>query len=305
MSGFDVTRKIMQTRPTPIVVVSASVEKEDLNISMNALRAGALSVVEKPVNFKQRAYEAMAHKICTQLAIMSEVKVVSQRRQIEVGLTRENAMLSQKPPHQSRLVNTTGRYQWLGLVASTGGPKALSDILGCLPRDFPIPIFIVQHITESFHDGFVRWLDSITPLHVVKVENCIPAKPGKIYLPPSDHHLVLQNGHVLPGRGPHVCRQRPSGTVLFESMAEQQGQHAMGVLLTGMGEDGAKGLKAVKDAGGHTIVEDESTSVVYGMPAAAIAIDAACESLPLDRIAPRILTLLGEAKNGRMRHGNR
>ena len=132
----------------------------------------------------------------------------------------------------------------------------------------------------------------------------MPAVPGNVYLPPSDHHLLIQNGTVLPDHGPLVCRQRPSGTVLFKSMAVQGRHKAIGVLMTGMGKDGAEGLKVIRDYGGYTIVEDESTSVVYGMPAAAVAIDAACESLPLDKIASRILDLALKTHNGVITYAN-
>ena len=302
INGFETTETIMKIRPTPIVVVSASGTSEDLEISMNSLKAGALSVVEKPVSSIQADYEKMADKICTQLAIMSEVKVVSQR------------LSAKRPPALSRLASKPfapnlkqpvpkGPFKCLGLVASTGGPKALSIILGSLPHDFPLPIFVVQHITKMFHDGFARWLETVTPLPVVQVKSPMPAAPGTVYLSAVDHHLRLQHSVVQPDQGPLVCRQRPSGTVLFKSMAEQVGSHAIGVLLTGMGEDGAQGLKAIMDAGGYTIAEDESTSVVYGMPGAAVALGGACESLPLDKIAFRILDMVSQIKNGVTIHG--
>ncbi|OGR28660.1 MAG: hypothetical protein A2277_18545 [Desulfobacterales bacterium RIFOXYA12_FULL_46_15] len=305
MTGFEATRKIMQIRPTPIVVISASVEKEDLQISMNALRAGALSVVEKPVNFNQASYYELAHKICTQLVIMSKVKVISQRLKTKPIYLSGHPMADRPIPLRDNMTGKRNSYKWLGLVASTGGPKALSEILGSLPRNFPLPIFVVQHITASFHDGFIDWLNSITPLSVMKADTRMIPVPGSIYLPPVDHHLIVQNGHVLPANSPLVCRQRPSGTVLFQSMAEHSGRNVIGVVLTGMGEDGSEGLKAIKDAGGYTIAENESTSVVYGMPAAAVAIDGVCESLPLDEIAPRILELTAKPHSEAMAYANR
>ena len=289
IDGFETTKMIMKMQPTPIVIVSASVEKEDLKISMNALKAGALSVAEKPVSVNQPSFNQFAEKICTQLAIMSEVKVVSQRLSRE----RRPAPAAFKSTDQQR-IEQNGSFSWLGLVASTGGPKALSIILGSLPYDFPLPVFVVQHITETFHQGFVRWLGSNTSLPVVMVEKPAPITPGTVYLPSPDHHLIVQNHTVKNDHGPLVCRQRPSGTVLFNSMASQGGKQSIGILLTGMGEDGAEGLKSIKDAGGYTIAEDESTSVVYGMPAAAAAIGASCESLPLDKIASRILDILAK-----------
>ena len=302
MTGFEATQRIMQIRPTPIVVISASVEKEDLKISMNALKAGALCVLEKPVNFNQASYDQMAMKICTQLAIMSKVKVVSQRlKRKRIGPSNNCRPYI---PHPFKNAGSLEKlsYKYLGLVASTGGPKALSEILGSLPHNFPIPILVVQHITASFHNGFVTWLNSITPLKVMMADTSIMPVPGKVYLPPADHHLIIKNNHVLPMKSPSVCRQRPSGTVLFQSMAEQAGHSAIGVLLTGMGEDGAQGLKAIKDAGGYTIAEDESTSIVYGMPAAAVKMNGVCESLPLQKIAARVMDLAAKTNKGVMIH---
>ncbi len=287
MTGFEATQKIMYHRPTPIVVVSASIESEDLNISMNALKAGALSVVEKPVSVSRSAYHRQAEKICTQLVIMSEVKVVSQRRVRDPMHFKKSAGAVEK---QLKIVRSNA-FHWLGIVASTGGPNALSVILGSLPEHFPLPVFVVQHITAGFHDGFISWLDTQTPLTVKKVDTSLAARPGVVYLAPADHHLVVKEHRVMPFQGPSVCRQRPSGTVLFESMAAAFKGTSIGVILTGMGEDGARGLKAVRQAGGYTIAEDASTSVVYGMPAAAKGMGAVCEDLPLDSIAPRILSL--------------
>jgi two-component system chemotaxis response regulator CheB len=308
INGFETTQKIMQLRPTPIVVVSASVEKEDLKISMNALRAGALSVVEKPLNFSHESYDKLAQTICTQLAIMSEVKVVSQR--LARSLTMTNIFGSSRgseTPHPTIPDRGTGKrpYQWVGIVASTGGPKALSEILAGLPRNFPLPIAVVQHIAPSFHDGFVSWLDSTTELSVIMAKGPVIATAGNVYLSIADHHLVLQNHYALSYNGPPVCRQRPSGNVLFESMARQFGPRAIGVLLTGMGEDGALGLKAIKDAGGYTIAQDKATSVVYGMPAAAVEIGAACESLPLDKMTVRLQQLTTQIPQGMVRYENR
>ncbi len=294
MTGFEATRKIMSHRPTPIVVVSASIESQDLNISMNALKAGALSVVEKPVSVSRAAYHRQAEKICTQLAIMSEVKVVSQRRiRYPTHLEKSGG----EKGKQSQTVRAIA-FHWLGIVASTGGPNALSVILGSLPENYPLPVFVVQHITTGFHDGFISWLDTQTPLTVKRVDTSQIARPGVVYLAPADHHLIVEEHRVMPFQGPTVCRQRPSGTVLFESMAAAFKGTSIGVILTGMGEDGARGLKAVREAGGYTIAEDASTSVVYGMPAAAKEMGAVCEDLPLDRIAPRILSLTMDISKG-------
>ncbi len=281
MDGLEATRRIMSERPTPIVVVSASVESEDLRIAINALRAGALAIVEKPAGAGHRDYESLAESLCTQLAIMSEVRLV-----------RRRAEPRRRPP---LLPRPFGPFQALGLGSSTGGPGALARILGELPSDFPIPILVVQHMAPSFMEGFASWLRSVAPQAVsLACDGELPL-PEHVYVAPAERHLRLARGRLRLGEDPPVSSQRPSASVLFESMA-CLGPRALGVLLTGMGEDGAQGLLELRGAGGHTIVEDESTAVVYGMPGAAARLGAACESLPLPEIAPRILELIGIAE---------
>jgi two-component system chemotaxis response regulator CheB len=280
MNGFEATQRIMRERPTPVVVVSASVEREDLQITMNALRAGALTVLEKPTGVTSNDYESLAERLCTQLAIMSQVKVV--RRRID---TWPGAKVIR------RAAPRLGSFRALGIVSSTGGPNALVQVLGGLGAGFPLPILLVQHIASSFLEGFASWLDGVCPFSVEIVRDRLLAVPGKVYLASQDHHLRAEYGFVRVDRAVPVCAQRPSGTVLFESMASAFGSQALGVLLTGMGDDGAEGLLRVRQNGGYTIAEDESTAVVYGMPAEAVRLGAVCESLPLPSIAPRILEL--------------
>jgi two-component system chemotaxis response regulator CheB len=280
MNGFEATAKIMACNPTPIVVVSGSVEREDLQLTMNALRAGALAVLEKPVGTTSSGYAALAERLCTQLVIMSQVKVI--RRHV--------AALPAHPPKPG-LAPHPGGYRMLGIAASTGGPAAVVQILGTLGPDFPLPILLVQHITSSFLEGFASWLGGACPFSVSIVRDRVVPARGSLYLAAPDRHLLL-DGQVLRADGSVPVRaQRPSATVLFESMAKSLGAGALGVLLTGMGEDGAAGMLELRKRGGHTIAEHESTAVVYGMPAAAVGLGAVCESLPLPMIAPRILEL--------------
>jgi two-component system chemotaxis response regulator CheB len=282
MNGFEATRRIMAERPTPIVVVSASVEKEDLRVTMNALQAGALTVLEKPAGTSSAEYEALAERLCTQLAIMSQVKVV--RRRTAAPPNQHPTPKIQHPSYSD--------YRMLGIVTSTGGPSALVQLLGGLGSVYPLPILLVQHITSSFLEGFASWLESVSPFSVVIVRNRLVPAPGTVYVAAQDRHLRMDRGGLQVDASDPVCAQRPSGTVLFESMAKTLGPGALGVLLTGMGEDGAEGLLQIRNRGGFTIAEDESTAVVYGMPAAAVRLGAVCESLPLPAIAPRILELM-------------
>lgn len=288
MDGFEATRRIMSEKPTPIVVVSASVESQDLRIAMNALKAGALSVVEKPVGASHRDYESLAESLCTQLAIMSEVKVVRQ-----TGVRPRRGLRAGLPPSTIRKVSGgLNPLAVLAIGASTGGPQALSQLLGDLPAEFPMPILTVQHMTPAFLEGFASWLQSVAPQAVCLAREGEDPLPGRVYVAPADRHLRLEGGRLRLSAEPPVSSQRPSATVLFESMAQSLGSGALGILLTGMGDDGAQGLLKLRQAGGYTIAEDQSTAVVYGMPAAAVKIGAASESLPLQEIAPRILELL-------------
>jgi two-component system, chemotaxis family, protein-glutamate methylesterase/glutaminase len=285
MDGLEATRRIMSTKPIPIVVVAASVESGTWNTTlMEALRAGALTVLAKPTGTTNADYEALAERLCTQLVIMSQVKLVRQHDSGEPRLSGGRIRRS--------ACGGPGVLKMLGIVSSTGGPAALIQLLGRLGADFPLPVLLVQHMTASFVEGFASWLQSVCPL-AVKVVNdgCVPVA-GTVYVASAERHLRLDAGRLWLDPADPIAFQRPSGTLMFRSMAHDLGPAALGVLLTGMGEDGASGLLDIRRCGGYTIAEDESTAVVYGMPAAAVRIGAVCESLPLPAIAPRILDLI-------------
>ncbi|MCD6071424.1 MAG: chemotaxis response regulator protein-glutamate methylesterase, partial [Microvirga sp.] len=283
MDGLEATRRIMAEHPTPIVVIASSIEDSSLKISMNALRAGALTVVEKPVGLSSDGYAAIASTICTQLYIMSQVPVVRQRSFVpwrEAGAPR-------REPEWSAM-----RPSIMGIAASTGGPPALAKVLGALPPDFPMPILLVQHMGAPFMEGFASWLNGLVSLEVRLAQDQEIPKPGQVYVAPGDRHLLLSSAGTLKlSAEPPLGNQRPSATMLFQSMAHSLGRRGLGVILTGMGEDGAQGLVELRQAGGYAVAEDESTAVVYGMPAAAARMGGVNVSLPLDLIAPRVLRL--------------
>jgi two-component system, chemotaxis family, protein-glutamate methylesterase/glutaminase len=283
MDGLEATRRIMSTRPIPIVVVAASVESKMWNATaMEALRAGALTVLEKPLGTTNADYEMLAERLCTQLVIMSEVRLVRQHGHYEYHAAKRRIARS----------SSSAGLKMLGIVCSTGGPAALVQLLGALGPAFPLPILLIQHMTASFIEGFAAWLESVCPLPVTIVsEGCIPV-PGAVHMAPAEHHMRLNLGRLWLDSGHPISFQRPSGTVLFQTMAQDLRADALGVLLTGMGDDGASGLLDIRRSGGYTIAEDESTAVVYGMPASAVRLGAVCESLPLGAIAPRVLELV-------------
>jgi len=187
-----------------------------------------------------------------------------------------------------------GDYQIIAIASSTGGPKAIRKILGGLPGDLPAAIMVVQHMIRGFIADFVRSLQTQTPLEVQLAREDQFIKPGMALVAPDDFHLVLRgDGRVGLIASPPRNGHRPSADVLFQSVAQACGRKAVGVVLTGMGCDGAEGIKSIKEAGGFTIAQDEASSVVFGMPKACIETGAIDEVLPLDRIASRILELLG------------
>lgn len=287
MDGLEAIRRIMASRPTPIVVIADSINDASLRISMNALRAGALSVVEKPVGVASDGYEEMASTICTQLYIMSEVAVVRRRA---IGQSGPAAALAEPAGED---LAAAPQPAVIGIAASTGGPPALARVIGALPADFGVPVLVVQHMGASFMEGFAAWLDGIVPPRVVIGRDGEVVQPGHVYVAPGGLHLTMTAGGILrTSSAPPLAGQRPSATLLFQSLARAAGAGAVGVLLTGMGEDGAIGLRDMRQAGAYTIAEHESSAVVYGMPAAAVRLGAARVTLPLDLIGPRLKAIV-------------
>ncbi|MEX0729071.1 MAG: chemotaxis-specific protein-glutamate methyltransferase CheB [Planctomycetaceae bacterium] len=292
MNGLEATQRIMEQRPTPIVIVSGSLQSHELRCSMNALEAGALTVVEKPRGTTHNNFEAMAERLCTQLAIMSQVKVIRQRfNRPRVKRARQNGIRFHGAKDSGK---QSCDIRMIGIVASTGGPKALQAIFSSLPPSFPVPIVLVQHITPGFHYGFVQWLNDTSQLSVVTAEHGQLVEAGNVYVAPPDFHLLVNGRQLVLRQDEPISAHQPSGTVLLESMASSLGRNVAGVVLTGMGDDGVDGLLSIRRAGGFTISEDESTAVVYGMPGLAARLGASCEQLPLDEIGPRLLNLIPE-----------
>ncbi|MBE7211061.1 MAG: chemotaxis-specific protein-glutamate methyltransferase CheB [Gluconacetobacter diazotrophicus] len=283
MDGLEATRRIMAGCPVPIVVVADAVEDAALRISLNALRSGALAVVEKPNRILSGGYEAAARTIATQLAIMSEVPVIRRR----AGLAGDPVPV----PGDARPFGREFRPRVMAVAASTGGPPALARLLGALPADFPLPVLVVQHIGVAFVEGFASWLDGLVPMRVRVASDGERLVAGEVRVAPGGRHLGVRNDagaiRVRLSDGAPVSAQRPSATVMFAELAGA-GIDALGILLTGMGEDGAAGLAAMRRAGAYTITEHESTAVVYGMPAAAVRLGASCVQLPLDAIAGHV-----------------
>jgi len=284
MSGLTATEYIMAYCPTPILVVSSSVNRGELFKTYEALAAGAIELLEKPRpddvdGSWERHYIAM-------LKLVARVKVITHLR-ARMGTIRE---LPAMPTIRNR-ASASHNCQLVAIGASTGGPGAIVEILRGLPADFSLPLVIVIHINAPFDTAFADWLDAQTNHKVrLAIAGQVLAK-SCVYLAPSGQHLIVQGRKLqLTNEVPrHSCR--PSVDVLFESIAIEYGSTAAACLLTGMGQDGARGLLALRQAGALTIAQDEATSVVYGMPREAALLGAAQRILPLSEIAPALAAL--------------
>jgi two-component system chemotaxis response regulator CheB len=283
MDGYDATRLIMERAPTPIVMATASSNGIETRSAFRALEAGALILLDKPPGPFDPNAEASARELVRTVKLMSEVKVV-RRWPVRAAAA---AAPAPAPRRTTRVV---------AIGASTGGPQVLAAILQALPAALAVPILLVQHITHGFVGGFVEWIRSLTPMDVVLGEAGDALRPGTIHVAGGAGHLgVTRDGGVAIDRGPAVNGFRPSISRLFDTVAEAYGDEAIGILLTGMGRDGADGLRRMRDAGALTIAQDEASSVVYGMPAEAARIGAAASVLEPAGIAG-VLRRLGERR---------
>ncbi len=281
MNGLDAIRHIMSTTPTPIVVVAASIYDSELNIAFAAIEAGALTVVEKPHGITREAYEAARSQLVTTIRLMADVQVVTIRSD-----RRRLAQLRARQIEEPVAVGLPIDAEIIAIAASTGGPGVLRQIFSALPGDLSIPIVVVQHITPGFAQGFARWLDGETELKVSVARDGERLEPGRVLIAPDDTHLTVAPGGVarLDHSAP-IRNQRPSATLLFDSVARTYGPASVGIVLTGMGEDGADGLEALHRAGGHVIAQDEASCVVFGMPRAAIERGVVDRVMSPDKIA--------------------
>jgi len=300
MDGFAATKEIMVEAPTPIIIVSSSAIDRDVELSLNALRAGALMVIPKPDDPGSPKFNGRQEQFLTMAKAMADVKVV--RR-----WGRPAAPGGAAPPGRPR----PGRAEAVRLIAiaaSTGGPAALQRILADLPADLPVPILVVQHIARGFTGGLADWLGAGCGLRVKVATPDEPLAPRTVFLAPDDRHLgVGDGGRIAVVDAPAVAGFRPSASFLFESAAGRLGSAVAAVILTGMGSDGVAGLAAVRAAGGYVIAQDEATCVVNGMPGAAVEAGVADAVLSPDDIAARLATLVrgAEGRTGARVRGGR
>ncbi len=286
LNGFEATKEIMITAPTRIVIVTASTLAREIETSMHALRAGALTVLPKPKGPQDADFEQSAAQFLASIKAMSQVKVVRHWRPASGPAPAR----TQVAPART-LPATKGRV--VALATSTGGPAALHRLLSGLPAEFPVPLLVVQHITPGFIGGLADWLNKVTGLRVKVAEDGEALLPSTVYFGPDDRHLgIAAKGKIALTRTPPRGGFRPSGNCLFESAAQVYGAATVAVVLTGMGDDGVEGLRAARRVGGYVLAQDEKSSVVYGMPGAAVATGLVDQVLPLDDIPGRLVELV-------------
>ncbi len=282
MDGLEVTRKIMESKPVPIIVVSASCLVEDIERAFQLIEAGALTAIAKPIAIGTGDFEATAWRLVQTVKDMASVKVIKR-------WPKQKSNKKQAGEISDLQVPKLKPFELVAIGASTGGPQAIEAILKNLPRDYPASILVVQHIAPGFLAGMVEWLDHILALHVKVAHEGERLKPGTVYLCPEGKHMgISKESTITLSAAEPIGGHRPAVSYLFQALAQNYSD-CLAILLTGMGKDGAAELLELKEQGATTIAQDKESSVIHGMPGAAIALGAQCHILNLESIASVLL----------------
>ena len=306
MNGIEAIERIMAVRPTPILVYSAFVDGDDRDNATAALAAGAVDVMEKPGAAGPAKLDDDAEALRRRLRLIGRVKVITHprarlggagatlsTRRLGAATARPVSARSEPAPPGSLDGLDLRRVRVLAIGASTGGPQALATLLGELPADLPSAVVVVQHMADGFIEGLASWLDGMCALPVSVGASGRRLQPGTVTVAPSGLNLIVHKElRVTTESPPRSQYHVPGIDATFASIAEVAGPDAVGVLLTGMGRDGAAGLKRMRDVGAFTIAQDEATCAVYGMPAAAMALGAVDRQLPLGEVGPALRQLI-------------
>jgi len=294
MSGLAATEYVMAYCPTPILIVSSSTNCGELFKTYEALAAGAVEVLEKPTG--EENDDQWDRALRSTVKLVARIKVIAHPR----------AKFGAKPlfarPLSPPVIRALPKLRLIAIGASTGGPGAIVEILRGLPSAFRLPIVLVLHLGQPFANTFAEWLDGQSPMRVAYARHGDPLPrvgEARVVMAPADRHLIVKEGRLLLTNGPERHSCRPSVDVLFESLAREMGAECVACVLTGMGRDGAEGLRAIRQAGGTTLAQDEATSVVFGMPREAVELGAAERVLPLHQIAPTLIGLAGSSESER------
>jgi two-component system chemotaxis response regulator CheB len=282
LDGLKATEKIMAYTPTPILVVSSSVYGEGMGLAFDALNLGALEVIKKPEARDWAELDRIGREVIRKAKILANVRVITHIR---------GRRAARPAPIEFAGAGSNTRTL-VAIGSSTGGPSALLEVLGRLPADLPVPVVVAQHIADGFIPGLVSWLDAGCAMKVVAAEDGQVPEPGKVYFAPTGANVALDGKTLRFQPVGHGQLYVPSADTLFDSVSRSLGSRAVGVILTGMGADGAEGLKLMRNKGAATIAQDEATCTVFGMPKAAIEIGAAETVLPVHKIAEGIEELV-------------
>jgi two-component system chemotaxis response regulator CheB len=285
MNGLDATRRIMETRPTPIIILSGVLDTEEVVSSFRAMEAGAVAALPKPRGAGHPDHEREVASLIQTVKLMSEIKLVKR-------WARSGKAASSSPASATAGAPASIRPQVVAIGASTGGPLVIQTILAGLGKGFSLPVLIVQHMAQGFIQGFAQWLSFSSSLPVHIAAHGEELLPGHAYLAPDGFHLLAEGGNrlALSGDAPENGL-RPAVAALFRSVAGVYGRNAVGVLLTGMGRDGVAELLLLKEKGAVTIAQDKASSVIHGMPGEAIKLGAATYTLPPEKIAAMLAGL--------------
>ena len=317
MDGLQATEVIMSSNPRPILIVSSE-SREGAEVTLKSLELGAIDFVAKPTGGIDLDMSSVKEELCRKLKMAAKVRVVrtatrsklqqeiaSSSPRVEPASKNGDNGLQEVKAAVSAAAKSAGKFPLVVLASSTGGPATLMKFIPSFPKDFPGAVILVQHMPGSFTSQFSAQLAEASQIRVKEAEAGDIIVPGQLYVCPGSHHLrVSPTGRISLDDGPRIGGYRPCADLTFESAAEYAGPMTIGVILTGMGNDGSKGVQTVRSVGGHVIAQDESTAVIFGMPQEAIKTGAVDQVLPMESIyyaiEKRVLYVFGAARVGAM-----
>ncbi len=306
MDGLEATELIMSRNPRPILIVSSE-SREGAEVTLKALQLGAIDFVSKPSGAIDLDMSSVREELCRKLKMAAKVRVVRTATRSKLpqpeGESSLEALSAKSRENSNGAGRGAGRFPMVVVASSTGGPATLMKFAPLFPADFPGAVVLVQHMPGNFTSQFSNQLGEVSRMKVKEAEAGEIIVPGQIYVCPGTHHMrISATGRIVLDDGPRISGYRPCADLLFESAAAYSGPNTIGVVLTGMGNDGSKGVKAIKAAGGFTIAQDESTAVIFGMPQEAIKTGAIDVVHPADdifgAIEKRVLQIFSAARVG-------
>ena len=280
MDGLTALSKIMEEHPVPVIMVSSHTY-EGAKVTLEALELGAFDFIPKPTGIRSEAFSIIADNLIAKVkaAAMTKLKRIEKKKE------------ETETPSIKKIGSKKFTASIVGIGISTGGPPSLRTIFREFPEDYPIPITVVQHMPPGFTRALAERLDKISKLHVKEAEQGERLEKYTAYIAPGDYHMEIRNGRVVLKKGERIWGQRPAADPMFFSIAEEYGKFSLGVVMTGMGRDGAQGLKKIKERGGKTIAQNKETCVVFGMPRVAIEEGSVDLVVPLEEIPDAIIKM--------------